>query len=163
MMARDSIRSSNVVRSAREAPLRVVVAAAIWLVFAALELLLGAGGLLAGGSSESSGASAAVSGQLGDGTQADPSSGFNPTTLIPIAVGVALIVLAVLLVKRTAWARLGLELVGTIAVIELAIRAQTLAFVAMALLVLATLPTMSRVTHRYIYGHTTPADGPDTR
>jgi hypothetical protein len=51
---------------------------------------------------------------------------------------------------------MGLELVGTAAVIALAVHGQGLAFAAMALLVLATVPTMSVVTHRYLYDGSSP-------
>lgn len=141
----------------------MLVAGSAWLTFGVLELALGVGGLIAASPSEPSGASDTVSGQLGDGVQAGPSTGFSLTSLIPTVVGAVLIILAILLVARRSWARLGLELTGTVAVIELALRGQTTAFAAMALLLLATIPTMSAVTHRYLYGDRTPVDEPDTR
>jgi hypothetical protein len=52
-------------------------------------------------------------------------------------------------------------LVGTIAVTELAICVKTLAYAATLLLVLATDPTVSETTHRFLYD-APPADRPGT-
>lgn len=151
MTADGSRQASKLLMTARSAPRRVLVAGALWMLFGAAEVAVGVGSLVAGQAADAATADSA-SAQLGDSVDAGVSAASVVPGLIATACGVAMIVLTVLLVAGKKWSRLALELVGTAAVISLAMHGQGLAVVAMVLLVLATVPTMSVVTHRYLYG-----------
>ncbi len=135
--------------SSRAVPTRVIVAGVIWAIFGIAELAVGISGLRGGAQSDTTNTSA---GSLGNGGDAGPADATTAAALVPIVLGVAILAFAVLLLFRKWWARLGVAFAGTIAVVDLAVRGQSMAFVAMALLVVAVVPTMSATTHRFLYG-----------
>lgn len=145
--------AASILRTARSAPRRVLVAGALWLFFGVAEVALGVGGLVASRTSDSASVDSA-SAQLGDSVDAGVFGTTVLPSLIAAACGVSMIVLTALLLAGTSWSRLALELVGTSAVISLALHGQGLAFAAMVVLVVATVPTMSVVTHHYLYSGT---------
>lgn len=135
----------------RQVPKRVALGAAIWAIFGLMEVVLGIAGLLTTSASDTADS---ASGQLGNGVDTGPGAASGVAFLAPIALGALILAFTVLLLGRRWWARLGLAIAGTAAVVDLAVRGQPMALVAMILLVAAVIPLMSVVSHRFLYGDT---------
>lgn len=127
------------------------VAGFAWLAFGITELVIGIIAVRAAGA----GVADEISSELGDDVVAG--GGTQPTeSLLPIVVGAVMIALMLALIARKGWARLALAALGALAVIDFAVRGQWQALLAMALLLVSVVPTMSPTMHRYLYGHKTP-------
>lgn len=156
MKANGSKRPGDVERGLAATPRHVLVAGLAWLAFGVVLLVVGIDGLAQRGDSDPGGAT----GQLGSAVDAGPSGSGDGSVvglIIVMVLGASIVAFAAALARRKGWARYGLEAAGSVAVITLAIDGRWQGFLAMALLAVATVPTMSASMHRYLYGEASPA------
>lgn len=133
-------------------PRALAVAGVAWLAFGLTVITIAVIDLGRAGD-DTSGATA----DQFDGSAINPGpagpGGYSPTTdFLALALAAAVLALIVALITAQGWARLAIESVGAVIVIVLAAGGRWAAFAAMPLLIVATVPTMSRSVHAYLIG-----------
>ncbi|HEX4362207.1 MAG TPA: hypothetical protein VH141_32040 [Pseudonocardia sp.] len=130
----------------RRFPWQLGLSVVAWVVLGAL-LIVSA----LGTSSTTGGADQAsidkIQGSLGDSAVATDTSG-HPTLLL--LLGLAVLLMALLLLIGQGWARYVLGVFGVLAVILFAVGGRWEAVVAFAALVIGTVPLLAPSTHRYL-------------
>ncbi|HEX4248000.1 MAG TPA: hypothetical protein VH008_09035 [Pseudonocardia sp.] len=138
--------SGSVSDRERRFPWQLGLSIVAWVVLGAL-LVVSA----LGSNSTTSGADQAsiskIQGSLGDSSVATDSSG-HPTILL--LLGLAVLLMALLLLIGQGWARYVLAVLGVVAVILFAVGGRWETVVAFAALVIGTVPLLAPSTHRYL-------------
>ncbi len=129
-------------------PWQVMLATAAWVVLGVLSVVtaVGAGGGSSGGADQAS--VAQISGSLGSSAVGGSQNAGHP--VLTLILGLAVLLFALLLMLGQGWARWVLLVLGIVAVIMFAMGGRWETLVAMAVLVVGTVPLLSRSATRYL-------------